>query len=445
MENNIEKTVNSALDSAKRHGADNARVTYSKSSETSYSYIGQKLDRLNRATTSSLFIQIYANGRYGAFSTNRLDGNEIDKLIKDGIETTRLLAEDRAYALPAKERYFRDNGQCIDLEQYDSNIKNISEDAKKQLALDAAAEIEGKDNRLIFVSSDYSDYEDYVYMADTQGFCGDGSQTSFNLSCECSVKGKDDARPEAWWYESALYFDRLIKNGCGTKALERALAKLNPKKIKTGKYTAVIEYRVASRLLGPVINALNGSALQAHNSFLQDSLGKKIFSDRMTLTDRPFEPGLPGSRYFDSEGVATYDNDIIKNGTVNTYHITTYYANKLGITPTIDTLSNLRMESSSPDGYRDSTAEMMKSAGTGILVTGFNGGNCNQGTGDFSFGIEGFYFENGVIMHPVSEMNMTGNMKILWNNLVYMGKDEKATSSWLIPSLTFSDVEFSGI
>ena len=81
----------------------------------------------------------------------------------------------------------------------------------------------------------------------------------------------------------------------------------------------------------------------------------------------------------------------------------------------------------------------------GILVTGFNGGNSNGSTGDFSFGIEGFLIENGTIMQPVSEMNITGNMKELWSNIGEIGNDINQSSPWLTPSIVFEGVDFSGI
>jgi PmbA protein len=80
-----------------------------------------------------------------------------------------------------------------------------------------------------------------------------------------------------------------------------------------------------------------------------------------------------------------------------------------------------------------------------ILVTGFNGGNHNSSTGDFSFGIEGFLIENGVATQPVTEMNITGNLIELWKNLIETGNDPRLSSSYRIPSLVFADVSFSGM
>ena len=81
----------------------------------------------------------------------------------------------------------------------------------------------------------------------------------------------------------------------------------------------------------------------------------------------------------------------------------------------------------------------------GIVVTGFNGGNCNGSTGDFSYGIEGYLVENGAIVHPVNEMNITGNMNRIFFNLVETGNDIIEGSSELVPSLMFEEVDFSGI
>ena len=85
----------------------------------------------------------------------------------------------------------------------------------------------------------------------------------------------------------------------------------------------------------------------------------------------------------------------------------------------------------------------MEMAGEGILVTGFNGGNCNSATGDFSYGIEGMAFAGGKITAPVHEMVITGNMVSLWNSLAAAGNDARSCMSWQVPSLWFRNVDFS--
>ena len=90
-----------------------------------------------------------------------------------------------------------------------------------------------------------------------------------------------------------------------------------------------------------------------------------------------------------------------------------------------------------------SLEDILKLCGNGIYVTGFNGGNCNPATGDFSYGVEGFAFSRGKITHPVREMLITGNMTELWNSLVAAGTDSRECARWQIPTLAFENISFS--
>ena len=143
---------------------------------------------------------------------------------------------------------------------------------------------------------------------------------------------------------------------------------------------------------------------------------------------------------FDNEGLAAKKRVVFDKGILRTYFIDTYYAKKLDVEPTTGDTSNLIFK----PGTR-SLDEMVKAMGNGILVTGFNGGNTNGSTGDFSYGIEGFWVENGELVKPVSEMNISGNMKELWMQLAEVGSDPYMLSSWQTPSLLFEKVDFSGI
>ena len=209
----------------------------------------------------------------------------------------------------------------------------------------------------------------------------------------------------------------------------------------------VVDSENASRLVTPLINALGGYALQQKNSFLLDTLGKRVFPEWMNLVDLPHAKGFTGSRLFDSEGVATKETPVIENGIVKEYFINTYMSGKMGMEPTIEDVTRPVMLPCTAPGLakpekmdRDSIMELV---GDGILVTGFNGGNSNSATGDFSFGIEGFLFKDGKIVHPVREMLITGNFLTLWENLLAAGDDPRPCKSKLIPTLAFGKVFFS--
>jgi PmbA protein len=301
-------------------------------------------------------------------------------------------------------------------------------------------EVYQTDPRIISAGASYSDSDWFDYRIDSNGFEGEKAQTSFSLSAEVSLKGEGDARPESWWYDSALFWEKLQKTDIGRKALERALRKLGQAKIKSGIYPMLVDNMNVANLLSPVIRALSGEQLAQRNSFLTDKIGEKIASGNLTLTDEPHLPQAQGSRWFDHEGVATCRRTVIENGILKTYFIDTYNANRLKMEPTISGTSVLTFK----QGTRN-LEELIAQLTKGILVTGFNGGNSNSTTGDFSYGIEGLLIENGKLVKPVSEMNITGNFLSLWSSLVEVGNDARISSAWRTPSVLFEKVSFSGL
>ena len=158
------------------------------------------------------------------------------------------------------------------------------------------------------------------------------------------------------------------------------------------------------------------------------------------MIDDPRRKGENGSRLFDAEGVSAIKAPIIENGIIKEYFVSTYMANKMGIAPTISTPSRPLLLPYRVNGGRDAILEYI---GEGILITGFNGGNSNPSTGAFSFGIEGFLFRNGKIVHPVREALLTGNFLDLWNSLEAAGNDSRRCMSKLIPTLAFSNADIS--
>ena len=425
------------MDYALKNGCQAARISLYNGSNSSFEIRNKQIDMLQQASENSLSIQLFVDDRYGSFSTNRLDKKELEKFIKNGIDSTRYLAEDQARTLPDASFYYKGGGS--DLQLYDSTFESVNPDDKVALAMNTCNEIMGKDERLISAESSYSDENNFRYMVASNGFEGESSDSNFSLSASVSLKDKGDERPESYWYDSSIYFDTLVKTGIGTKALDRTIAKLGQRKIASAKLPMIVDFMNSRQLVSPMMSAIYGSAIQQRNSFLLDKLNQKVAGDNFTLIDDPHIPKALGARYFDREGVATKRMPVFENGVLKTYYIDTYYANKLETARTIDSPSILTM----PLGNKNLDA-LVASVSKGILVTGFNGGNSNSSTGDFSYGIEGFLIENGKPTQPINEMNITGNMLTLWSNLVEIGNDPRLSSSWRIPSLLFDKVDFSG-
>ncbi|HBF96712.1 MAG TPA: TldD/PmbA family protein [Porphyromonadaceae bacterium] len=438
ISNENKKLAQWAMDYALKNGCQAAKVSLYSGSNTSFELRDAQMDKLQQASESRMSLFLYVDGRYGTYSTNRLDKKELESFIRNGVESTRYLAEDEARVLPDASRYYK--GGKPDLQLLDPQFSAVNPDNKVALAQAIAEEALGKDPRIISVESSYGDGDGFSYQITSNGFEGETQQSWYSLSASVAVKGEGEARPSSYWYESSLYLDKLVKEGVGQKALERTLQKIGQKKAKSGRYTMVVDPMNSGQLLRPMLSAIFGSALQQKNSFLLDKLGQKVGSDKFTLLDEPHLIGASGARYFDSEGVATERRSVFDKGVLKTYYIDTYNAKKMDVDPTVANPSILVMQL----GNKDLNG-LISDVAHGILVTGFNGGNSNSSTGDFSYGIEGFLIEKGKLTLPLSEMNVTGNMITLWNSLAETGNDPRLNSSWRIPSLVFEGVDFSGL
>lgn len=431
------KLAEEVIAHALKNGAQQASVGIDESRSNDIEIRNSQIDRLTESNRSGLTLRLYVDKKYSAHSTNRLRKADLLKFTEEAIAATRFLAEDEYRSLPDPELYYKGGG--ADLKIYDPAVDAIEPKTKVELAMAVHDEAYGRDDRIISVSSFYSDSVSNGVYVTSNGFKGESRGTDVSLAATVSVKS-DTGRPSDYWYESSLFFNTLERTGIGKKALERALKKTGPRKIKSGRYPMLLENRVAASLLSPVFNALQGYSIYLKQSFLAGKEGKQIASAVLDVTDDPALPSEPGSRLFDDEGLAAVKRPVIENGILRNFYIDTYYGKKLGMKPTSGSSSNVIFR------YGDKNLEgMVASIKKGILVTGFNGGNCNGSTGDFSYGIEGFYIENGTILHPVNEMNISGNMNDLWLRLLETGNDYRKSSAVKVPSLLIDAVDFSGI
>ena len=426
-----------ALRYALNKGCSDARISVYNGTDNSFEFRDTQLDRLQQSSENGMGIQLYVDGRFASFSTNRLNRQELEKFISNGIETTRYLAKDEFRKLANPGRLYKGDGKGLDV--YDKSVEKISVDDKLALIKNNVNEVYQTDERIISVSSDYSDGTSSNYSIASNGFEGESETTYFSLSAGVSMKGAGDARPQDGWYDSAIFWENLQKKNIGKTAYERTLRKLGQEKIESGAYPMVLDNLTSSRLFYPLISALFGSAIQQKSSFLINKLGEKIVSDKLTVIDDPHIKNARGARWFDGEGAATKKYNVIEKGILNMYYIDTYYGGKLNMEPTIQSPSILTLQLGDKNFER-----ILATIDKGIWVTGFNGGNSNATTGDFSFGIEGFLIEKGVAVKPVNEMNITGNLLTLWKNILEIGNDPRTISSYRIPSLLFDAVNFSG-
>jgi PmbA protein len=403
------------------------------------------VETLQQSTGVGLTMRLFVDGRYGTYSTNRLDRAEVESLILHGIKATRHLGVDECRTLPDPARYFRpDPAGDADLGVYHTDISTTTLNDKRDLVLRTAACTAQYDSRIISLDTSLQDRIGWQYLTDSQGFKGESRAGICSLVASVNMQGEGDCRPSDYEQVTAVSYEALRRKlharneTIGDSAHRRTYSKIGQRSITPGVYPLIVEARVVGKLLDPMIDVLFGANLYQQRSFLSDRLGDVVASPLFTLTDRPHRHGAAGACYFDYEGVATRPCDIYREGRLANFFIDTYYARKLQREPGSSGPAVLCME----PGKR-SLSQIITDSQRAIYITGFNGGNYNEVTGDYSFGIEGILVENGELTVPISEMNLTGNLLDLWQHLVEVGNETEQTATGFVPTLVFEEGRIS--
>ncbi|HEX9007059.1 MAG TPA: TldD/PmbA family protein, partial [Bacteroidota bacterium] len=423
----------------KAGGAEQVAVFLSNSRQVEVEYRDKKLDKLIESTRNSMSLQIYSGKRYSAHSTNDLRRDALQKFIDEALRSTTYLTVDEFRSLPDPKYYPAKMDR--DLKVHDTSYESLDSPGRIKMAAAIEGAAMGESSAIISTTAGYSDSHDEWTRVHSNGLVAEDERTSFSAGAEVTVKDAEGGRPEDWEYATTCFYTDLPDPvWLGKSAARRAVRKMGQKKIKSGRYTMVVENRAGSRLISLLTSPMSAGALQQKRSWLDGMLGKKIASERLTIIDDPFlEKGL-ASRQVDGEGMAAQKRTMIEKGVLQQYYVDNYYGKKLGMQPTTGGSSNLLLAS----GTR-SADEIIKGVPNGILVNGFLGGNFNSTTGDFSFGIVGALIENGTLTTPLHEMNLSGNAREFWGQLADIGNDPYPYSNWRIPTLLFDGVAFSGL
>ena len=427
------------VDRALHYGADQAAVSISNQRGVEVEYRDKKLEKLKESTQNSLSLKIYTEQKYSYHSTNDMRKESLDKFINEAIISTRYLTKDEFRSLPDPKYYPKNLNFQLDI--FDKKFHTIETTERVKLTAEIEKATLAQSDKIISATASYNDSYFYLVRVHSNGFSGFTEGTSFGAGAEVTVKDPNGGRPADWYWAVTRYYDELPDAEIlGENAVQRALAKVGQKKIDSGNYTMVVENRAAARLISLLKSPLTARALQQKSSYLEGKKDKQIASEELTLIDDPFIKRGLGSRLFDIEGLAAKHRVIIDKGILKEYLIDDYYGKKLGLEPNAGSTSNIIF------AYGNSSMnDMIQTVKKGILINSFIGGNSNSTTGDFSFGIVGQFIEDGKIVKPVNEMNISGNSKEFWFKLVQIGNDPYLFSSTRVPTLLFENVQFSGI
>lgn len=274
------------------------------------------------------------------------------------------------------------------------------------------------------------------WVAASNGFSAHRSGGSSGLGLAAIATGDDGAMErdyESWSVRQLA--DRPDPTTIGKTAGQRAIARLNPRKVETQNAPVIYDRRLSASLLGPLLSAISGTSIARGVSFLKDELGKDVFAKGVDIIDDPFRPRGMGSRAHDGEGRPVSVKKLIDDGQLTTWLLNGPSARQLGLTPNGFassgfgdppgiTTSNLTLSpgEKSPD-------ELMKDVGAGLLVTDMFGPSINPNTGDYSVGVAGFWFEGGAVQYPVSEVTIAGDLPGMYarlqpaNDLIYKNRN----------------------
>lgn len=288
-----------------------------------------------------------------------------------------------------------------------------------------------------------------IHLAATNGFSAGYARSDRGLSC-VAISGTGSGMERDYDYDSRVFqADLRDANEIGRIAAERAVERIGAKKPKTGAFPVLFDERVASSLIGSLLQATNGMMIARGSSWLRDALGQQVLPSGLSLIEDPHRTRVTGSRLFDAEGLATSRRAIVDNGVLTGWTLDLATARKLGMQST----ANAARGTGSPPSpsltnvsltQGDKTrADLIADMGTGLLVTSMIGSTINPNTGDYSRGAAGFWVENGEITYPVNECTVAGNLRDMLMSIV-PANDGRTHLSRVVPSLLVEGLTLAG-
>jgi len=437
----VEQRVAQVLDLAKSLGADAAEASISRQQGLSVGTRLGEVETVEFTNDGALGITVYQQGRKGSASTADLSEAALKQTVQAAVNIAKYTSVDDCSGLADKNML---EMSPADLDLYHPKV--LSTDEAIQLAKECEDSASAFDPRI--TNSDgasLDSFEGYKVYGNTNGQIVGYPSSRHSLSCVMIASEGDDMQRD-YAYTVNRDFD-LMDNGIsiGIQASKEALSRLNAQKLPTGKVPVMFRADIANSIFGHFIAAISGGNLYRKSSFLMDSIGKQVFPEFLNISERPHILKGLASSTFDSEGVKTVDREIIVDGCLETYLLTSYSARKLGLTTTghAGGIHNWQINAKGSAKGGDFDA-MLKTLGTGFLVTELMGQGVNIVNGDYSRGAAGFWVENGEIAYPVSEVTIAGNLSDIFKGLVAVGSDVDLRGSILTGSLLIEEMQVAG-
>jgi PmbA protein len=440
----FQQMVEDTLAIAKKLGASDAGAEVSEGVGLSVSVRKGELENVERNRDKSLGVSVYLGQRRGNASTSDFSKAAIQQTVQAAYDIARFTAEDPAAGLPdaADLATPAEVARKLDLfHPWAVSAADAAEIARR--CEDAAMAVSKRITNS--EGAGVSAQQAHFWSGNSRGFRGGYASSRHYLSVS-PIAGKGKGMQRDGWYTSMRdAADLSSPEVVGRYAAQRALSRLNSRRVPTGEVAVLFESTVAAGLLGSLVQATSGGALYRKASFLLDSLGKPVLPKHVDVKENPHLRKGKGSAPFDDEGVRTQARSIVKAGVLQTYFLSSYSARKLGLKTTghAGGSQNLAMTSRLTQPGDDLEA-MLRKLGRGLFVTELMGQGVNYVTGDYSRGASGFWVEGGRIVHPVHEVTIAGHLKAMLAGVVAIGADAYNQGSKTVGSVLIDRMKLAG-
>ncbi len=439
-----ESILSKLLDTCLKAGATGADASYGRSDGVSVDVRDGKLEGIERSESQGVSLRCLFGQRQASVSGSDVSEGALTSLAERCVAMAKVVPEDPFCGL-APARDLADELPQLDVAG-DGEIPTdiLEQDA---LAAEAAALAVPGVQQVSGCGNGWSTSERWV--ASTNGFSAFRASGSTGLGL-AAVAEKDCAMERDYESRSVRRLeDRPPADEIGRIAGERTVARLGSKKIKTQTGAVIYDRRVASSLIGAFLSAISGPSVARGVSFLKESLGEKVFADGVNLIDDPFRVRGMGSRAHDGEGRAVLRTHLIQDGVLTRWLLNGASAKQLDLAPNgyasggFGSTPGVGVSNAYIEAGPQSQADLMLHVGKGLLVTDMFGPSINPNTGDYSVGVAGFWFENGEIQHPVSEVTIAGDLPSMFARLV-PASDLEFRGARDAPSLLIEDMSIAG-
>ena len=436
MNKKIENSLNLLLDTAKTLGAECTTVIANENTSVNVAARLGKLENVERNESSSIGLEIIDHKRKVSLSSTNLNEDSLKELANNAMNMVKSIPVDEYCGLADKEMLYNGNLDLNLVDNYVPENNNLLDNSIE--AEESALNINGITNSE-GASSSYS--KNKFYLATSEGFFNTSDKTNYSTGISV-IAGQGTKMERDYEYQSKVHHSDLdTPIQIGEKAAERAISRLNPKKVKSNSVPVIFDPRVSGSLLSLFIGGISGQAIARGTSFLKDKMNKDIFKNTIQIIDEPHIQKGARSRTFDGEGVATQKISLIEDGRLKSWLLDSQYARQLNLKTTghYSGVSNLYM---SPG--KTSNLELIESIQEGFYITEMLGMSFSQVTGDYSRGASGFWIEKGQKVYPVSEVTIAGNILDMYKMLT-PASDLKMITGIDAPTLMIDKMIVAGL